>query len=41
VAFGPARDVVTTDNVTTAFSHPVQVGYQDGRWSARAKASRI
>jgi iron complex transport system ATP-binding protein len=41
VASGPARDVVTTDNVTTAFSHPVQVGFHDGRWSARAKATRI
>jgi iron complex transport system ATP-binding protein len=39
VASGPARDVVTTDNVTTAFSHPVQVGYDEGRWTARAKAT--
>jgi iron complex transport system ATP-binding protein len=41
VASGPARDVVTTDNVTAAFAHPVQVGYHDGRWTARAKATRI
>jgi iron complex transport system ATP-binding protein len=41
VASGPARGVVTTDNVTAAFAHPVQVGYHDGRWSARAKATRI
>ena len=40
VAAGPAREVVTTDNVTTAFAHPVQVGYHDGRWTARAKSSR-
>ncbi|MUL84616.1 MULTISPECIES: ABC transporter ATP-binding protein [unclassified Mycolicibacterium] len=39
VASGLARDTVNTDNVTTAFAHPVTVGYQDGRWSARAKAS--
>ena len=41
VASGPAREVVTTDNVTTAFAHPVQVGYDEGRWTARAKATRI
>ena len=37
VASGSARDTVTTENVTTAFAHPVTVGYHDGRWSARAK----
>lgn len=41
VASGPAMDVVTTENVTAAFSHPVVVGYDEGRWTARAKASRI
>ena len=41
VASGPAREVVTTDNVTTAFAHPVQVGYHDGRWTARAKSARF
>jgi iron complex transport system ATP-binding protein len=41
VASGPARDVVTTDNVTAAFLHPVRVTYDDGRWTARAKARRI
>jgi iron complex transport system ATP-binding protein len=40
VASGRAREVVTTDTVTTAFSHPVRVGYSEGRWSARAKATR-
>jgi iron complex transport system ATP-binding protein len=40
VASGRAREVVTTDNVTTAFSHPVRVEYSEGRWSARAKATR-
>jgi iron complex transport system ATP-binding protein len=40
VASGRAREVVTTDNVTAAFSHPVRVGYSEGRWSARAKATR-
>ena len=41
VATGPARETVTTDNVTAAFAHPVEVRYDDGRWSARAKATRI
>lgn len=37
VAAGPARDTITTDHVTTAFAHPVEVGYDRGRWTARAK----
>jgi len=41
VASGRARDVVTTENVTAAFAHPVQVGFHEGRWTARAKATRI
>lgn len=39
VASGAARDVVNTEHVSEAFAHPVVVGFQDGRWSARAKAS--
>ena len=41
VATGPARETVTTDNVTAAFAHPVEVRYDEGRWVARAKATRI
>jgi iron complex transport system ATP-binding protein len=41
VASGPARGTVTTDNVSAAFAHPVAVSYDDGRWTARAKATRI
>jgi iron complex transport system ATP-binding protein len=41
VASGAAQDVVTTEYVSAAFAHPVQVGYADGRWTARAKATRI
>ena len=41
VASGTAHDVVTTDNVTAAFAHPVQVGFSDGRWTARAKVGRF
>jgi iron complex transport system ATP-binding protein len=41
VATGAARDTVTTDNVSAAFAHPVVVGYDEGRWTARAKATRF
>ena len=41
VAIGDARSTVTTDNVSAAFAHPVVVGYDEGRWTARAKATRI
>lgn len=41
VASGAAREVVTTDHVSEAFEHPVTVGYAEGRWTARAKASRF
>jgi iron complex transport system ATP-binding protein len=41
VAIGPAHTTVTTDNVSAAFGHPVVVGYDEGRWTARAKVTRI
>jgi iron complex transport system ATP-binding protein len=41
VASGPARETISTDNVTTAFAHPIAVGYDEGRWTARAKAAAI
>ncbi|RDH76610.1 ATP-binding cassette domain-containing protein [Mycolicibacterium moriokaense] len=41
VAIGAAGTTVTTDNVSAAFDHPVVVGYDEGRWTARAKATRI
>ncbi|MGP4053406.1 ABC transporter ATP-binding protein [Mycobacterium sp. 4D054] len=41
VASGPARQTITTDTVSEAFAHPVSVGYDEGRWTARAKATRI
>lgn len=37
VAAGPAADVITTQNVTRAFEHPIDVERRDGRWSARAR----
>ncbi|MCR6482831.1 ATP-binding cassette domain-containing protein [Amycolatopsis sp. OK19-0408] len=36
VAAGPAAEVVTTEHVSAAFEHPIQVGRHDGRWVARA-----
>jgi iron complex transport system ATP-binding protein len=41
VASGPARETITTDTVSEAFAHPVRVGYDEGRWTARAKGTRI
>jgi iron complex transport system ATP-binding protein len=41
VASGPAVETISTDNVTAAFSHPIVVGYHDGRWTARAKGTAI
>jgi iron complex transport system ATP-binding protein len=41
VAVGPAAATLTTDNVSAAFAHPIVVGYDEGRWTARAKATRI
>ncbi|MGW6422927.1 ABC transporter ATP-binding protein [Nocardia sp. NPDC055053] len=37
VAAGPAPDVITTDHVSTAFDHPIDVRYDGGRWGARAR----
>ncbi|QIQ07147.1 ATP-binding cassette domain-containing protein [Streptomyces liangshanensis] len=36
VASGAAELVVTTENVSAAFHHPINVRRDDGRWSARA-----
>lgn len=41
VASGPARETITTETVSEAFAHPVVVGFDEGRWTARAKAGRI
>lgn len=39
VAIGRAQDVLTSDNVSTAFGYPITVTYHDGRWSARGSAN--
>ena len=33
-AAGPAEQVLTTENVSAAFNHPIRVGQHDGRWFA-------
>lgn len=38
---GPVRDVLTSEAVTAAFNHPLDVDYAHGRWGARsARAPR-
>jgi len=39
VAAGTAADAITSEHVSAAFSHPIDVRFDDGRWQARA-ASR-
>ncbi|MBT2515621.1 ABC transporter ATP-binding protein [Arthrobacter sp. ISL-30] len=35
VAAGPAAEIITTENITAAFRHPIQVEHRHRRWSAR------
>ncbi|MFF5563918.1 ABC transporter ATP-binding protein [Streptomyces sp. NPDC012623] len=37
VGSGPADDVLTTDQVSKCFDHPVRISRTDGRWTARAE----
>jgi iron complex transport system ATP-binding protein len=37
VAHGPVDEVITTENVSAAFDYPIEVRFDDGRWSARAQ----
>jgi len=36
VAAGPATEALTSGHVSAAFDHPIDVGFDDGRWTARA-----
>ena len=36
VAAGTALDAITAEHVSAAFSHPIDVRFDDGRWRARA-----
>lgn len=35
-AAGPIAEVLTSEQVSAAFDHPIEVGFADRRWSARA-----
>ena len=39
-AIGPATDVLTTENVTATFAHPIEIEHRRGRWHARSGAHR-
>ncbi|MCF2586271.1 ABC transporter ATP-binding protein [Brevibacterium sp. UCMA 11752] len=39
-AAGEIAEVLSTDQVSAAFEHPIDVGFADGRWSARAIRQR-
>ena len=39
LAHGPAHDVLTTENVSAVFDHPIAVRHEDGRWTARTNRS--
>ena len=39
VSAGPAEDAITSEHVSAAFQHPIEVRFDEGRWRARA-ASR-
>lgn len=39
-AAGEIAEVLTTDQVSATFEHPIDVGFADGRWSARAIRER-
>jgi iron complex transport system ATP-binding protein len=40
VAAGPARAAITTEHVSAAFDHPIDVRFDGGRWLARAARGR-
>ncbi|GAA2633768.1 ABC transporter ATP-binding protein [Paractinoplanes durhamensis] len=39
-AAGPVGTVLTSENVTAAFAHPIEVEHRDGRWIARTAKRR-
>jgi len=41
VAAGPAAEIVTSEQVSRTFDHPIEVTRHDGRWSARASRGRL
>ncbi|MCV7191708.1 ABC transporter ATP-binding protein [Mycolicibacterium brumae] len=41
VCSGAVREVLTTEHVSAAFRHPIEVSHTDGRWTARTRADRL
>ncbi|MCW2131207.1 ABC transporter ATP-binding protein [Arthrobacter sp. VKM Ac-2550] len=39
VAAGPAAKTISSENITAAFKHPIEVEYRHGRWAARVDRS--
>ncbi|MGB3414105.1 MAG: ATP-binding cassette domain-containing protein, partial [Microbacteriaceae bacterium] len=39
VASGAVDDVITSENISLSFEHPIEVEYRNNRWSARAVRS--
>ncbi|MNJ00517.1 hypothetical protein D3C73_1598670 [compost metagenome] len=37
LAAGVVSDVVTSETISAAFRHPIDVSHDGGRWSARAR----
>ena len=40
-AQGPIPEVLTDDNLSPAFELPLRIGFDDGRWTARARRPRV
>ncbi|MGF6821799.1 iron complex transport system ATP-binding protein [Microbacterium sp. ZKA21] len=41
VAAGPAAETITSEIITEAFRHPIDVAHDDGRWSARTRRRAV
>jgi iron complex transport system ATP-binding protein len=39
IAAGPAARTISSENITAAFKHPIEVEYRHGRWGARVDRS--
>jgi iron complex transport system ATP-binding protein len=40
LAVGPVAEVLTSDQVTKCFDHPIRTTRDEGRWTARAETTR-
>jgi iron complex transport system ATP-binding protein len=41
VTQGPAREAITTETISAAFGHPIEVRRDEGRWTARAQLAAV